>query len=120
MRNICMILALILTTGMTFGQKIKKDTYIQKGDLIEATLYHENGAVAQTGFYNQENKLTGEWISYDTLGNKLAVGHYVNGEKTGTWYFYQGNEIKEVSYMNSKVAKVKSWKSGETRIVSNR
>ncbi|QNJ97716.1 toxin-antitoxin system YwqK family antitoxin [Constantimarinum furrinae] len=120
MKNTLILLALLLTVGVAFGQKIKKDTFVKNGELIEATLYHDNGVIAQTGFYNAQNKLTGEWTSYDTLGNKTAVGTYVNGEKTGTWFFYQGNEIKEVSYMNSKIAKVKSWTSGETRVVSNR
>ena len=75
--------------------------------------------VAQTGFYTLDNKLEGEWISYDAVGNKTAVAHYNNGNKVGTWYFYQGNEIKEVNYSNSKVAKVTSFKITDAVVISN-
>lgn len=88
--------------------------------LIEATLYHDNGEIAQTGFYTEQNKLQGEWISYDAEGNTTAVAQYDNGKKVGVWKFYQGDTMKEVTYTNAKIAKVKTWESKDTRVVSYR
>jgi len=94
--------------------------YVLSNGLIEATLYHDNGKIAQTGSYTKENKLQGEWVSYDANGNKTAVGQYNNGEKVGTWLFYQGNTQKEVVYNDSKIAQVKTWEVTDTRVVANR
>ncbi|MBK5212246.1 MAG: nicotinic acid mononucleotide adenyltransferase [Flavobacteriaceae bacterium] len=119
MKNIITILAIALITSVSFSQDIKKNTYFLNGDVIKATIYHDNGMVAQTGYYNKENKLTGEWVSYDLKGNKTAVAQYNNGEKVGTWYFFTDGDIKEVSYMDARISKVVTWKSDNTQIVSN-
>ncbi|MDX1461411.1 MAG: nicotinic acid mononucleotide adenyltransferase [Marinirhabdus sp.] len=95
-----------------------KDKYVLVDNLIEATLYHENGAIAQTGQYTLDNKLQGEWVSYDANGKKLAVAQYENGEKVGTWKFYQGDTMKEVTYADSKIAKVNTWEAKDSRVVS--
>ena len=119
MKNIISILVILFITSASFSQSKTKNTYILNGDVVKATIYHDNGMVAQTGFYNKENKLTGEWVSYDLNGNKTAVAQYNNGEKVGTWYFFTDRGIKEVSYMDARVAKVVNWKSDNTQIVSN-
>lgn len=97
----------------------KKDSYILNKGLIEATLYHENGEIAQKGFYTEDNKLQGEWISYDVKGNQTAVAQYDNGSKVGTWTFYQGNTQKEVTYTDSRISKVNTWERTDTKVVSN-
>jgi len=97
----------------------KKDTYVLNNGLIEATLFHKNGVVAQTGFYTEDNKLQGEWISFDIKGNKTAIANYNNGDKVGTWTFYQGAIQKEVIYMDSRISKVNTWEKTETRMVTN-
>jgi antitoxin component YwqK of YwqJK toxin-antitoxin module len=109
MKNIITFMAIVLVTSMTQAQDNIKNTYYLDGDLIEATIYHDNGMVA----------LTGEWVSYDLNGNKTAVAEYNNGEKVGTWYFFTKEGIKEVSYMDARISKVVSWKSDNTQIVSN-
>ena len=119
MKKLIMILAVILSVGITFAQEINKDTYVLKGDVIEATLYHDNGVVAQTGFYTKDNKLQGEWISYDANGVKTAVANYDNGKKVGVWQFFNDQEMKEVSYKDSRIAEVKTWAVKSTRVVSN-
>lgn len=115
-----MIFAMVLAVQFTFAQDDTKNEYVLNGDTIEATLYHDNGMIAQTGFYTSDNKLDGEWISYDTEGNKTAVASYDKGVKVGTWMFYQGDTIKEVSYANSDIAEVKTWTVTDTRVVSNK
>ncbi|MCW8979840.1 MULTISPECIES: hypothetical protein [Altibacter] len=119
MKKLILVFTMICTMGVVMAQEAQKNDYVLKGDLIEATLYHDNGKVAQTGFYNLENKLQGEWISYDAQGNKTAVAYYNNGEKAGTWYFYQGATMKQVTYNDAKIAEVKTWEVKDTRVVAN-
>lgn len=119
MKNILTLLVLVLIASSAIAQNNKKGTYILDGDVIEATLFHDNGTIAQIGYYTADNKLTGEWISYDLNGNKTAVAQYNNGEKVGTWLFYQGDTKREVSYNDSRIAKVKTWTVTDTYVVSN-
>ena len=122
MKNIITLLALVAVVALGSAQEIKKNEYVvDKSDsnLIKATLYHDNGTVAQTGYYTLDNKLQGEWVSYDTNGNKTAIARYNNGKKVGSWMFFQGETIKEVTYMNSKIAKVNTFKKDNSQIVSN-
>lgn len=90
------------------------------GDLIEATLFHDSGEIAQKGAYTHEGELQGKWISYDRDGGVTAVAFYDNGEKVGTWTFYQGKTMKKVTYRDSRIAKVETWENTGTRIVSNK
>jgi len=120
MKKIVLLFVMAFTANMVFAQTcVKKDGYVLNGDVIEATLYHDNGTIAQTGFYTKDNQLQGEWISYDVQGNKTAVASYENGEKVMTWLFYNGSEMKEVTYTNSKIAQVKTWTNTGTHVVSN-
>ena len=82
----------------------------QNGDKIEATFYHENGQIAQKGYY-QNGKLHGEWIAYDQDGNKKAIGRYSEGVKTGKWFFWNGEELSEVDYKDNIIASVHKWKN---------
>lgn len=118
MKKLIVLCAVLFSMGFAIAQENNQDEFVKEGKLIKATLFHENGNVAQTGFYTLDNKLQGEWISYDALGNMTAVAHYSNGSKVGTWYFYQGNEIKEVHYSQSKIAKVNSFTVSDTRVVT--
>lgn len=119
MKNIISLFAIVFTASMVFAQNTDKNTYYLDGDVIKATIYHDNGTVAQTGYYTPDNKLTGEWVSYDVSGNKTAIAQYNNGEKVGTWYFFTNEDIKEVSYADARIAKVVTWKPDDIQIVSN-
>ncbi|GAB5401095.1 MAG: hypothetical protein Aureis2KO_26800 [Aureisphaera sp.] len=124
MKKIVLLAVALFCMNLTMAQDckktcLKKDSYVQSGDLIEATLYHDNGMVAQTGFYTLDNKLHGEWVSYDSQGTKTAVANYDNGNKVGTWKFYQGETIKEVNYQDSRIAEVKTWTVTDTKVVVN-
>ena len=119
MKNFVVLLIVCLFSVVSFAQDVKKPKYKVKGDLVQTTLYHDNGAIAQTGFYTTEGKLHGEWNSFDVNGNKTATAFYNEGMKTGTWMFFQDNEKKEVRYTNSKISEVKTWKVTDTRVVSN-
>lgn len=121
MKKIVVLIALVFGFATAQAQeKSKKDTYIQNGDLVEATLYFDNGVVSQTGFYTKEGKPTGQWLSYNREGEKTAKAQYSNGEKIGTWFFWSADKLTEVDYKDSRVASVNTWKNEGTQVVSNR
>lgn len=114
-----LLIALFLVSGTVAFAQNNKPTLEKKGDLIEATYFHDNGAIAQKGFFNKEGKLQGEWKSYDTNGNKVAVGNYENGKKVGKWFFWSADQLSEVDYSDSKIVNVSKWKN-TTPVVSNK
>ncbi len=99
-------------------EELMKDTYIKNGNVIEATLYFDNGVISQKGFFTNDGKLTGKWISYNREGNKTAEAQYNAGKKVGTWFFWSNDKLTEVNYNNSSIAAVHTWKDKDTRIVS--
>jgi len=110
-----LIMALMLVSGtVTFAQNTKKPVFEKDGDLVKATYYHENGEVAQTGFFTLKGKLQGEWISFDDTGKKTAIGNYDNGKKVGKWFFWKDNRLEEVNFTESKDSRRK-----KTFVVSN-
>ena len=118
-KMIILLVAVFAMTAVQAQEKIK-NSYIDKGDIIEATIYFEDGSVSQEGFFTKEGKLTGEWISYNREGSKIAEAQYENGDKVGTWFFWKGDTLTEVSYTNSRIASVNTWKNEGSRVVSNR
>jgi len=118
MKKYAFILVAFLFSATIVAQESKREL-VKKGEFIFATEYHDNGIVSQEGYYNSEGKLHGTWTSYDTDGNKLAVAQYRNGNKVGTWFFYSGEELQEVVYSDSRIAKVVTWKDKDALLVSN-
>lgn len=99
----------MLSVGFTYAQD-KKETIIEKkGDLTLVTYFHDNGEIQQTGAFNLKGRLHGEWKSYDTSGNKVALGNYENGKKVGKWFFWDKDSLKEVDYIDSKIVNVSKW-----------
>ncbi|MGB5819084.1 MAG: nicotinic acid mononucleotide adenyltransferase [Saonia sp.] len=114
MKNTIILSALVLITTLGYSQKEKELTLNEETNLIEATYYHDNGIVSQKGTFNLERKLHGEWISFNEKGEKVTVGSYENGAKTGKWLFWANGVLKEVEYSNNAIANVvnKESKSG--------
>ena len=110
------LVLMILGVGFAFAQDNDKVKYEQKGDLVEATIYDDNGNVEQHGFF-KDKKLHGTWTYFNDKGEKVAIGNYDNGVKTGKWTFYNKDEIKEVEYVKGKVVKVTN--STNTSVVYN-
>ena len=96
---------MMLCISSAFAQE-NKTTYVQKGDLVEATIYHDNGRVEQHGFF-KDKKLHGTWTYYNEEGKKVSIGNYENGIKTGKWFFYSQTTLKEVDYDKGRVINVK-------------
>lgn len=120
MKNLFYILIVLLITSYSTIAQNNKPVFSKEGNKIVGTFYHDNGTIAQKGYYAPNGKLDGHWLSYDDRGNLLTKGNYNNGKKVGTWTFYQDNVKKEVTYANSKVAKVNSWKHTGTQVVTNK
>lgn len=108
MKNIFAIIAMLCVT-LTFAQEDKKVEVNKDGDLTVATYYHTNGTIEQQGTFNAQGELHGVWTSYTAEGIKVTVGNYVNGEKVGKWLFWSGNKLKEVDYIDSRIASVSEW-----------
>ncbi|WP_295337245.1 membrane-binding protein [Flavobacterium sp.] len=102
-----LILGVFLLSGVAFAQTTKP-VLEQEGNLVKATYYYDNGKIQQQGYF-KDGKLTGQWIAFDEQGNKKSIGTYVNGDKTGKWFFWNNDSLSEVDYSDSRVASVKSW-----------
>lgn len=102
-------LLMILSVSFTFAQEQPKVELTKDGEMTMATYYYENGTIEQQGTFNADGKLHGVWTSYDVNGKKLAMGKYVNGKKDGKWLFWTNNKLREVDYVDSKVASVNEW-----------
>ena len=64
--------------------------------------------VSQEGSF-MNGKLQGTWVSFDQNGEKSAEGIYDKGVKVGTWYFWKGDKLSEVTYSNNQIKKVVSY-----------
>ncbi|MDG1730185.1 MAG: nicotinic acid mononucleotide adenyltransferase [Algibacter sp.] len=103
MKNI-VILAIALFTTISFAQKERTLTLNKDTNLIEVIYYHDTAEVSQTGTFTQEGKLQGNWVSYDTKGNKLVSAFYDNGKKVGKWIHWIDGEKKVVNYTDNVAA----------------
>lgn len=108
MKNkIVLFLALMAITIGLAQEKAPK--FEKQGDLIKATYFFQDGSVKQIGFFDN-NKLHGEWVSYDEKGNKTTIAQYEHGKKTGTWLVLANGIVKQVTYESNKVIDVKDLK----------
>lgn len=118
MKKLLITIVLVSLSVTMYAQENKVLTLNEETNLIEAKIYHDTGKLAQTGSYTLDGLLQGEWISYDTSGVKTAVANYNKGRKEGTWLFYTGDILKEVTYKDSKILAVNTW-NRDSRIVNN-
>ncbi len=95
----------------------KNPVFEKEGDLVKATYFHENGLVSQVGYY-LNGKLHGEWKMFDEDGKKLAIGEYAFGQKTGKWFFWEDKGLKEVDYLDNRIANVTQWNNGEAIVLN--
>ena len=106
MSRIVLLAAVLMITSLGFAQERVERKYNKETNLVEATYFYENGLVSQEGTFNTKGKLHGEWTSYDEAGKKTAMGTYENGVRTGTWYFWSDDILKEVEFNNNQIASV--------------
>ena len=109
MKKLILLFSALLITVVTYAQeKQKRDLkFNKKTNLVEVVYYHSNGEVSQTCFYTLDGKLQGEWLSFNTNGEKEISGYYNNGKKVGKWFYYSNNTVKEVDYDDYMIADLK-------------
>ena len=115
MKNILIITALLFSS-FSFAQN-NKPVFEKEGDLVRGTYYFENGQVRQSGTY-KEGKLHGEWTSYNDAGEKVGVGNYAKGIKTGKWFFWDGKQLSEVNYNKNEISLIKTHDNNSTVAVN--
>ncbi|ARV15433.1 toxin-antitoxin system YwqK family antitoxin [Polaribacter sp. SA4-12] len=110
------LLAILFISALGFSQE-KETTFERDGDLVKATYYFDNGDVKVQGFF-KDKKLTGIWTSFDKKGNKTQIAQYKEGKKTGKWFVWNKESLKEITYNNNTVVGVKDWRA-ETKLAFN-
>ena len=113
-------LILILVMAFTFGA-IAQDVepkFEKEGNKVKATYFHANGEIAQQGYFLDE-KLEGKWKMFNEKGDKIAMGNYTKGAKTGTWLFWEGEDVKKVNFSNNRIAAVTNTKNASS-VVKNK
>lgn len=116
MKKMILIALLALSFG-GFAQQVEPK-FEKEGNKVKATYFHANGEISQQGYFLNE-KLEGEWKMFNDKGEKIAIGNYDNGVKTGKWLFWEGDIMKEVNFDNNKIASVTNAKTKEP-VVSNK
>jgi antitoxin component YwqK of YwqJK toxin-antitoxin module len=117
MKNLMLLGAMLI--GMIAAAQDVEPKFDQVDEnMIKATFFHEDGTVAQTGYFVNK-KRHGEWISYNVEGEKTAQAQFDNGEKTGKWFIWNKDELTEVDYRNNQIADVNTWVNKDP-VASNR
>lgn len=110
------LLAVFFIAAQGFSQE-KETTFEREGDLVKATYYFKTGEVKVQGYF-KDKKLTGTWSSYDKQGNKTKIANYKEGKKTGKWFVWGKESLKEINYDGNVIVSVNDWKS-ESRLALN-
>jgi len=118
MKKIIFTLIVLFCTSSTYSQNNKLQKTEIKGDLIEVTLYYENGTIMQHGFYTEDGKLHESWEFYNSNGSRKCVATYNYGEKVGVWTYWNGNKITKLTYENNKIINIEEF-NADDRIKNN-
>jgi antitoxin component YwqK of YwqJK toxin-antitoxin module len=118
MKNAFLLMMLSFIVSIAQAQSKKEVKLNADTNLYEATYFHDNGSVSQKGSFDLAGKLHGEWVSYDEAGAPLSKGTYKNGIRTGKWFFYSEDGVKEVEFKNNIVASVNG-EDAATRVADN-
>ncbi|WP_373517344.1 toxin-antitoxin system YwqK family antitoxin [Pricia sp.] len=119
MKNLILVFVFILSTSYGFSQKEKDVKLNTDTNLIETTYYHDNGEVSQKGTFDLAGKLHGEWVSYSETGDKVSMGNYNKGIRTGKWIFWTDGNVKEVEFSDNVIASVVDREKGTGVVTKN-
>ncbi len=106
MKKIVISMFFVITCNFTFAQETKNQKIEPVGDLLEVTIYYDDGAIMQHGFMTNDHKLHASWESYYSNGNRKCVAIYDHGEKVGTWYYWFMDKKTKVVYEKNKIVEV--------------
>ena len=104
------LIALVFIGTNAYAQTTNQPNLEVKGDVTVATYFYDNGTVQQEGAFNNNGELDGLWTSYDFNGDKLSHREPIrDGIKTGKWFFWTENALKEVDFVDSKITNINEW-----------
>ena len=115
MKNITLLIFLF-SLSLSAQENIKPK-FEKEGELIKAMFYHDNGEIAQIGYF-KDKKRHGNWISYYPSGKKSTMGTYKSGLKNGQWFFWNKNDLIEVIYEENKIINVLEWNNSEKKLIA--
>ncbi|NNF20252.1 MAG: nicotinic acid mononucleotide adenyltransferase [Flavobacteriaceae bacterium] len=117
MKKLIALCTICLVVNFGFSQE-KKEVKVNKDkNLVEVVYYHDNGEISQMGTYNFKGELHGKWTSFDEQGNKSSIGTYENGVKTGKWFFWGQDKLREVDFDNNAIASVQEWSNSSQLVI---
>lgn len=107
MKKILLFFLILLTFHFTNAQGDNNIKMVKSGELVEVTIFYNNGNVMQHGFMTPKSELHDTWESYYEDGTLKCEATYDKGKKVGTWHYYYPNALtKRVTYKDNKVVKV--------------
>ncbi|EMY81298.1 hypothetical protein ES731_13585 [Psychroflexus gondwanensis] len=119
MKAFSTLVMVFLMSFTLFAQTDKNLVKTEKvGDLQKVTMFYESGELHQVG-YIKNDKLHGEWESFDREGNNLAKANYENGNKVGQWMFWNDGKLSIVDYNENRIVQVKTFVEEGSQVVSN-
>ena len=112
-----LITLLIIFSCSLNAQESIKPKFDKESESTKAVFYHDNGEIAQIGFFKNK-KRHGNWISYYPSGKKSAMGTYRSGLKTGQWFFWNQDDLIEVIYEKNKIVNVLKWNNSDKKLIA--
>ncbi|PKP22911.1 MAG: hypothetical protein CVU05_01835 [Bacteroidetes bacterium HGW-Bacteroidetes-21] len=85
----------------------QKGRYASDRPTGEWKWYFPGGKLWREELY-ERGKEDGNFVEYDTTGNVVLKGQYIEGEKDGAWYYHSGDHTEEGSYQDGLMEGV--WK----------
>lgn len=110
-----LFITLVFLAG--FSAVAQEKEVVRTDKSLKISTFHDNGILAQTG-HQLKGKNHGVWQSYDKQGNRMAIGEYTHGKKTGTWVFWINKQVVEVTYQDNQIAQVSYWEP-DAKAVAN-
>ncbi len=77
--------------------------------------FNKNGSIKEQGAYHN-NKKTGEWVYFNTQGEKQSIVNYTDDIKHGIYFDYKDNKITSGTYKNG--LKDQLWSTASTSGIS--
>ena len=105
-----LILAISIALSFTALNAQEQKVVSQEGNMLKVVIYGQNNNILQEGTI-KNNKLHGDWASYDKSGNQLATGRYNKGKKVGKWFFWSNGTLTEVDFRRNIPRRVVVWET---------
>ena len=119
MKNVLLLFSFFMFCAFAHAQKDKVVSLNKDTNLLDVVYYHDNGEISQTGSYTLDGKLHGNWMSYNSKGEKMASANYDHGKKVGKWFYWQNETLKEVDYNKNEIVSVIEWNDKTSVALSN-